>query len=103
MKNASIRNEIFKKLLTTRPCDAIIRVIKTQAGGDITNIAEERKRASKSQEDMAIAVGLSRAGYANIEAGKRKPSVPVAKKIAAVLGFDWTRFYEEDGEAQDSA
>lgn len=48
-------------------------------------------------------VGISRAGYANIENGKRLPSVPVAKKIAAVLGFDWTRFYEEDGAGQSSA
>ena len=68
------------------------------------NILEERKRSGKSQEDVAHEVGLSRAGYANIEAGKRNPSVSVAKKIAAALGFDWTRFYEEPGGAgEDSA
>ena len=59
------------------------------------NILDERKRAGKSQEEIALEVGISRAGYANIENGKRTPSVSVAKKIAAVLGFDWTRFYDE--------
>lgn len=33
-----------------------------------------------------------------IELGERRPSVEVAKKIAAVLGFDWTRFYEDEDE-----
>lgn len=45
-------------------------------------------------------VGIAQPSYFNIEAGKRRPSVPVAKKIAAVLGFDWTRFYEEDGAGE---
>ena len=67
------------------------------------NILEERKRSGKSQEDVAHEVGLSRAGYANIEAGKRMPSVSVAKKIAAALGFDWTRFYEEPGGAREDS
>lgn len=49
-----------------------------------------------SQEDISKKVGISRAGYSNIENGKRRPSVAVAKKVAAVLGFDWTRFYETD-------
>jgi len=33
-----------------------------------------------------------------IENGNANPSVKVAKKIAAVLGFDWTRFYDEYDE-----
>ena len=31
-----------------------------------------------------------------IENGNANPSVKVAKKIAAVLGFDWTMFFEDD-------
>jgi DNA-binding XRE family transcriptional regulator len=31
-----------------------------------------------------------------IEGGHRNPSVDVAKKIAAVLGFDWIRFYDDE-------
>lgn len=77
---------------------------KDARGGGTTNIIDERKRTGKSQEEIALEVGISRAGYANIENGKRTPSVPVAKKIAAVLGFDWTRFYDEAGPGeQDSA
>ncbi len=59
-------------------------------------LEEARKQKNKSQEEIAKEVGISRAGYSNIENGKRKPSVQVAKKIADVLGFDWTRFYEDE-------
>lgn len=62
-----------------------------------------RERKNLSQGDVSEAVGITQASYSNIENGKRTPSVPVAKKIAAVLGFDWTRFYEEDGAEEDSA
>jgi transcriptional regulator with XRE-family HTH domain len=37
-----------------------------------------------------------------IELGERRPSVEVAKKIAAVLFFDWTLFFEDD-ETDQSA
>lgn len=60
------------------------------------NLAAKRQQARMSQEDISKKVGISRAGYSNIENGKRRPSVAVAKKVAAVLGFDWTRFYETD-------
>lgn len=93
----------FKKLLTTRLFDAIIRVTTTRSGGGSTNLKEVRESAGKSQEDIAIEVGLSRAGYANIEAGKRRPSVPVAKKIAAVLNLNWTLFYDEADGGENSA
>lgn len=36
--------------------------------------------------------------YSKIERGEKNPSVDVAKKIAAVLGFDWTHFYEDQPE-----
>ena len=45
---------------------------------------------------------LSQSGYANIEVGLRMPSVEIAKRIAAALGFEWTRFFEEP-ETEDSA
>lgn len=54
-----------------------------------------RERENLSQEEISKAVNITQASYSNIENGKRTPSVPVAKKIAAVLGFDWTRFYDE--------
>lgn len=68
-------------------------------------LADIRKGANKTQQNVASAAGISQAYYAGIELGIRgKPlSVPIAKKIAAVLGFDWTRFYEEDEAGKDSA
>ncbi len=34
--------------------------------------------------------------YNFIENERRRPSVEVAKRIAGVLGFEWTRFFEEE-------
>ena len=52
-------------------------------------------RLENSQESIAKKVGISQQHYSLIEKGEREPSVAVAKRIAAVLGFDWTKFYEE--------
>ena len=65
-----------------------------------------RKEKSLSQEAVASECGISRQYYSMIENGDRgtKLPVPTAKKIADVLGFDWTLFYvdretREDGDA----
>lgn len=55
-----------------------------------------RVTANLTQEEMSGRVGIARGAYANIETGERRPSVKTAKKIAAVLGFNWTKFFEED-------
>lgn len=55
-----------------------------------------RVEQKMSQKDVSEAVGISQASYCNIEKGKRSVAVETAKKIARVLGFDWTRFYETD-------
>lgn len=55
----------------------------------------KRKKLKKTQGQVADDVGISRAYYSMIEAGKKTPSPPVAKKIASALGFDWTIFFEE--------
>ena len=49
-----------------------------------------------TQEQLAKKVGISRTMITEIENGNANPSVKVAKKIAAVLEFDWTRFYDDD-------
>ena len=51
-------------------------------------------RGEKSQACIAKEVGVSQQYYSLVESGKRTPSVPVAKKIAAILGFEWTRFFD---------
>lgn len=57
-------------------------------------LKEERKRREMSQREAAKASGVSQVCYCLIEQGKRNPTVPTAKRIAAALGCDWTRFYE---------
>lgn len=60
-----------------------------------TWLKEIREEKGINQAKLATKIGSSRAGYTNIENGKRKPSVELAKKIGCALGFEWTRFFEE--------
>ena len=60
------------------------------------NLIEERKRANFTQREVGELSGISESYYSMIESGGRKPTVKTAKKIAAVLGFDWTLFFEEE-------
>jgi putative transcriptional regulator len=60
------------------------------------NIRKIRMMAGMSQADIANATGLNPAAISLIERGKRIPRPKTAKKIAAVLGFDWQKFYEGD-------
>ena len=55
-------------------------------------------RNGRTQAQIAKAAGITQQMYSFIELGERRPSVEVAKKIAAVMEFPWTRFYEDDGE-----
>ncbi len=55
-----------------------------------------RERANKTHLEVAVEAGIKRAYYTMIENGTRTPSPAVAKKIAAVLGFDWTLFFEDE-------
>ena len=59
-------------------------------------LTQIRKTHGISQQQVADVVGISRAGYANIEIEKRRPSPEVAQKIGTMLGFDWTRFFDND-------
>ena len=61
----------------------------------------KQKRLNKKlkHEDVAKAVGIHRAYYTMIESGYRDPSVDVAKKIAAILEFDWPIFFDNEFEA----
>ena len=55
-------------------------------------------RNGRSQAQIAEAVGITQQMYSAIELGERRPSVEVAKKIASVMGFNWTRFFEDEDE-----
>ena len=57
-----------------------------------------RTSSEQTQEQIANRAEISRAYYTRIENGKRGEPLPVdtAKKIAAILGFDWQLFYPDD-------
>ena len=58
-------------------------------------LKEYRELKGWTQEKAAAECGISRQYYSFIEAGERNVRVPTAKKIAAALGFDWQKFYED--------
>ena len=60
------------------------------------NLMEERKKANFTQREVGKLSGISESYYSMIESGDRKPTVKTAKKIAAVLGFDWTLFFDDE-------
>lgn len=57
-------------------------------------LKELRKKKKLSQAKLAEMCGTSQTHYSGIEKGERRPSVDLAKRIADVLDFEWTEFYQ---------
>ncbi|MGN0710746.1 MAG: helix-turn-helix transcriptional regulator [Anaerovoracaceae bacterium] len=57
-------------------------------------LIQKREENNLTQNALCKAAGMSQQYYSKIENGIRNPSISIAKKIAKVLGFDWTLFYE---------
>ena len=55
-------------------------------------------RKGRTQAEIAKAAGITQQMYSAIERGERRPSVKVAKRLASVLGFNWTRLYDDDDD-----
>lgn len=60
----------------------------------MVDLQKERMSKGLTQEQLASEVGVVRQTICEIERGKNKPSVKVAKKIAEVLDLDWTNFFD---------
>jgi len=60
----------------------------------------QRKKRGLTQQQLAELVGVDRTLISKIESGAATPSVTTAKKIAAVLGFDWVKFFEDSNDEQ---
>lgn len=58
-------------------------------------LIEYRNKKRLSQSQVANQIKVSQQMYNYIENGKRNPSPKLAKKIADVLNFSWTKFYED--------
>jgi len=63
------------------------------------NLLLMREKANLTQQALAERVGVTRQMISAIENGA-SPSVGTAKKIAKALDFNWTRFYEDEDQAQ---
>jgi putative transcriptional regulator len=57
-----------------------------------------RTNKNSTMLEVSKQAGISESYYSMIESGSRNVSVEVAKKIAAVLGFEWTRFYQDEDD-----
>jgi transcriptional regulator with XRE-family HTH domain len=55
-----------------------------------------RCRGELTHQQVAELTGISRSYYTEIESGEKNPSVPMAKKIAKALKFDWTLFFKDE-------
>lgn len=60
-----------------------------------------RKTQGLPEGAVAAAAGITQVAYHWIETGERTPRPETAMKIAAVLGFPWTRFYEDEEESEE--
>ncbi|MBO5300506.1 MAG: helix-turn-helix transcriptional regulator [Clostridia bacterium] len=59
-------------------------------------LKDMRKAKGMSMASLTREIDISESYYCQIENGTRNASVTTAKKIAAALGFDWQRFYEDE-------
>ena len=66
----------------------------------MTNLRERRLEKGMSQEQLAKAVGKRQSSITRFERGLTMPKPATAKKIAAVLEFDWTEFYDDPEPAE---
>lgn len=59
------------------------------------DLRAEREKKKLTQLQLAERVDVQRQTISNIECGLAKPTVENAKKIAKVLEFDWTEFFND--------
>ena len=75
----------------------ITKSIKKQGGDYLKRewLIAFRKAKNLTQQELAEAIGISQISLSTYEQGIRTPKPQIAKKIARVLGFNWTKFYED--------
>lgn len=55
-----------------------------------------RKAKGLSQEEVAEALKIPTSTYSSYETCVRTPKPKLAKSIARIFGFEWTKFYDEE-------
>ena len=78
---------------------------KDRSGGNGSKVREwliqAREAQGMTQGAVANAAGIAQPSYFEIEKGISTPRPETAMKIGAVLGFPWTRFYEDEEESEE--
>lgn len=59
-------------------------------------LIKARKNKGLSRAQTAKALKIDASYIEKIENGKRRPSVPLAKRFGILLGIDWQCFYTQD-------
>lgn len=59
------------------------------------NVRRARKRLAKSQEELALDVGMKRGYLSDLERGTRNPSVKAIARLATALGVDPSSLLKE--------
>lgn len=59
------------------------------------DLKAKREACKVTQEALANATGIQRQAISAYERGIAKPTVENAKKIAKILCFNWSEFYED--------
>lgn len=60
------------------------------------NLKKLRLDAGLTQSELSNKLGCTMQYYNMIENGKKIPSVQLSKKIASILGTDWTIFFNNE-------
>ena len=85
-------------LLSFLDVNIIQRDVSKIKGGEILKrrdwLIKYREKKGLSQSDVAKQTEITQQMYSYIENGTRRPRPELAKKIADILNFSWTRFYE---------
>lgn len=55
-----------------------------------------RNKKKLSQDELANMCGVTQMTISNVESGRRRPSPELAKNLAKILKFKWTKFYEQE-------
>lgn len=58
-------------------------------------LVDARKKKGLTQAEISRRIQVSQVAYFWYEHGRCAPKPATAKRIASVLGIDWTRFYDE--------
>ena len=65
-----------------------------------TWLREIRLEKGLTLYELGELVGVSWQSISYYENGSRRPSPEIAIKIGKILGFPWTRFYEDDNRKE---